>query len=230
MKKIMFNDRYNLTESVLSGKKTMTRRLIKTPRIFKGEDVNGYWVYRSALTNEICEICMKDYDDMAIEGGQIFPKYNIDEVVAIAQSYKTIADNHPDVDTFILNVSKAHNIEMYDAHKLPGWTNKMFVKAELMPRHIKITDIYPQKLQDISDEDCLKEGIFQMPDGGNFKPFAFYDNLIKVKNNIEGVTFGYYKDFDTPKEAFANLIDCTSGKGTWDNNAYVFVYAFELIY
>ena len=33
----MFNDRYNLTKSVLSGKKTMTRRLIKTPRIFKGK-------------------------------------------------------------------------------------------------------------------------------------------------------------------------------------------------
>lgn len=31
MKKIMFNDRYGLTWSVLKGKKTMTRRLFKAP-------------------------------------------------------------------------------------------------------------------------------------------------------------------------------------------------------
>ena len=29
MKKIMFNDRYGLTQAVLDGRKTMTRRIIK---------------------------------------------------------------------------------------------------------------------------------------------------------------------------------------------------------
>jgi len=32
MKKIMFNDRYGLTESVLSGRKTQTRRIITCPK------------------------------------------------------------------------------------------------------------------------------------------------------------------------------------------------------
>lgn len=35
--------------------------------------------------------------------------------------------------------------------------------------------------------------------------------------------------FDTPREAFAALIDKVSGKGTWESNPYVFVYEFELI-
>ena len=35
--------------------------------------------------------------------------------------------------------------------------------------------------------------------------------------------------FNTPREAFAHLIDKVSGKGTWDKNPYVFVYDFELV-
>lgn len=40
---------------------------------------------------------------------------------------------------------------------------------------------------------------------------------------------GEYKLFDTPREAFASLIDRVSGKGTWDRNPFVFVYDFELV-
>lgn len=33
---------------------------------------------------------------------------------------------------------------------------------------------------------------------------------------------------DTPRQAYKNLIDRISGRGTWDLNPYVFVYNFEL--
>ena len=36
MKKIMFNDRYGLTQAVLERKKTMTRRIVNYPKKFKG--------------------------------------------------------------------------------------------------------------------------------------------------------------------------------------------------
>lgn len=36
MKKIMFNDRYGLTQAVLEGRKTMTRRIMTQPKKFKG--------------------------------------------------------------------------------------------------------------------------------------------------------------------------------------------------
>lgn len=34
---------------------------------------------------------------------------------------------------------------------------------------------------------------------------------------------------DTPREAFAALIDKVSGKGTWESNPYVWAYEFELM-
>lgn len=88
------------------------------------------------------------------------PKYKVGEVVAIAQSYM-------DVDQFHRKGKNAAYLEYLDSilpelKLYPGWGNKMFVKADLMPHHIKITGIKVERLQDISDEDCLKEGIIHV--------------------------------------------------------------------
>lgn len=45
MKKIMFNDKYGLTQAVLDDRKTQTRRVIKCPREFKGEWVAGFNIH-----------------------------------------------------------------------------------------------------------------------------------------------------------------------------------------
>lgn len=94
----------------------------------------------------------------------------------------------------------------------------MFVRADLMLHQIQITDISIQKLQNISDEDCLKEGIYEYSGDDTFPSSVFYEF---EGNKDDG--------FDTPREAFSALIDKVSGKGTWDSNPYVFVYEFKLI-
>ena len=143
--------------------------------------------------------------------------------MAIAQSYKDIFSAF----------SQCHNPQLNISVKNPtdtaGWTNKMFVKPEFMPHQIRITKVRIERLQDISDEDCLAEGIERLPKGGGLKPYGFYDKSIKVKSKEEGVHYGSYRSFDTPREAYAFLIDKVSGKGTWDSNPYVWVYDFELV-
>ena len=205
MKKIMFNDKYHLTEAVLDGKKTQTRRVITYPKKFHGIDVCGYYVYRRATDGVITEVCMYDENESSIDEGQILPKYGIDEVVAVAQCYNDFYD-----DTY--------NPTLFPEGK--GWENKMFVKAELMPNRIRITDIRVEKLQDISDEDCLKEGIVKKWHAPACKDY-YYVPGVEVKS-VEDV-------YDTAKEAFAALIDKVSGKGTWERNPFVFVYDFELV-
>lgn len=127
--------------------------------------------------------------------------YKVGEVVAIAQSYNTIGKTQ--YDKF--------------GNGVPGNSNKMFVKADLLPHHIKITDVKVERLQSISDADILKEGVWQ-----------FYDDkdLFYVSKNI-----GYAPEvaFPTAREAFWYLIDKISGKGTWESNPLVAVYSFELV-
>ena len=78
----------------------------------------------------------------------------------------------------------------------------MFVKADLMPHHIKITGIKVERLQDISDEDCLKEGIVRQEVISDESPFLYaYDAFLNGDNKYFASCW-----FKTPKEAFAVLI------------------------
>lgn len=200
MKKIMFNDKYGLTKAVLEGRKTQTRRNF-TLALHKKE-VGGALVEVSPT-----KVYFEDgkwkfiYDDYAFLLPKInYPKYKIGEVVAVAQKYE---------DIFSTPIEFRKGI---------GWKNKMYVSADLMPNLIRITDVRIQRLQDISDEDCLKEGIEKMITGCEYYQYSFYDENKSLWHN-----------YKTPREAFAHLIDKVSGKGTWDSNPYVFVYDFELV-
>lgn len=212
-KKIMFNDKYSLTQAVLDGRKTMTRRIIKCPETYKGRPVKGLRITGSKdirlavemlVYNEECD----DFVPMYIQS-----RYEIGEVIAVAQSYESLGMN-PEIA-----LNDKDGIGFYTKTKFaPGWKNKMFVRADLMPHHIRITNIKIERLQDISDKDCLKEGIYKGQCGSADTHFmdAYY-----YKGDIQ--------PYCTPREAFAALIDKVSGKGTWESNPYVFAYEFELI-
>ena len=210
-KKIMFSDKYGLTQAVLEGRKTQTRRIMNP----QPEDCStvhrwyksAYWKDKpmSLIVNEdgsvYCEFC--GYG-AKLEGGSIFRlPYKVGEIVAVAQSYNSFYNDECNPNLFPNGA---------------GWTNKMYVKPELMPHQIRITNVRAEQLQDISDEDCLKEGIIKGQCGSADTHFmdAYY-----VPNDKQ--------PYCTPQDAYEILIDKVSGKGTWERNPYVFVYDFELV-
>ena len=194
MKKIMFDDRFDLTKGVLHHTKTMTRRIVE---FANGFDYKSVQKLDMVLDDKTGHVVIKD-------GAAVVARslYNVGEVVAIAQAYKDIFKD-------------AYHIGLYG--RTAGWTNKLFVKASHMPHHIKITGVIVEHLQNITEEDCSKEGIRKWDHDYNPFPPA-YDFVNSPKSCYE-----------TAREAFATLIDLVSGKGTWDSNPLVWVYSFELI-
>lgn len=193
MKKIMFNNRYGLTQAVLEGRKTQTRRI----------------AYIGSLPRLDFGICVKpkNFGRATFSYGGVnisHSRYCIGEEVAVAQAYRELVSeagfNEAEINK--LRISK-------------GWTNKMFVKADLMPHRIRITDIRAERLQDISEEDCLAEGIVDFESRINKAHFYSITD--------ESATYG------TAKKPYSLLIDKIAGKGTWKRNPYVFVYEFELV-
>lgn len=217
MKKIMFNDKNGLTQAVLEGRKTQTRRIITYPKTFKGKNVCGLWVYRWKVDGAITEICMYDEDEISIDGGQILPKYKVGEIVAVAQSYRDCGGvNEEGVPMWEIISSKVGGTNA-------GWSNKMFVRAELMPHRVRITDVRVERLQDISDECCLKEGVVKDTCKTYFNGYTVKFSLDQYNNILSS------EWFRTPREAFAHLINKVSRKDVWVENPYVFVYDFELV-
>lgn len=138
--------------------------------------------------------------------------YKVGEVVAIAQPYCDIVDKSKELRDVVLDEIGVPTRE-YEA----GFYNKMFVRSDLMPHHIRITDVKVELLNEITPDDCIKEGIkdYSMP---TEKRYGYSD---LERENIVA--------FRTPRKAFAALIDRVSGKGVWDSNPWVFVYEFELV-
>lgn len=198
MKKMMFNDRYGLTQAVIEGRKTVTRRIVSQPFFTLAWDERG-----DTLVYE------NDFGDFIDIRRSRYCPYKLGEVVAVAQRYGSFL--HPN------NGVIEHNYQT-TACASKGWDNKMFVRADLMPPQIQITDLRIERLQDIPKDDCFKEGIRTS--------FSEYLGLDK---------YGYIDDkgtglwFNSPREAFASLIDKISGKGTWKRNPFVWRIEFKLV-
>ena len=215
MKKIMFNDKLSLTKAVLDGRKTQTRRIVSQSLIDKYEE----WY------DDVCSIAMPSGSTIETLRDWLLRKhtrYRAGEVVAVAQSYCSIAEELENSNNatcaahYEKNVQKASEYISWMEH--PGFNNKMFVAADMMIHQIRITDVRVERLQDISDECCLKEGIQKMLTGCEYYQYSFYDN-----------DKGLWNNYKTPREAFAHLLNKVSRKDVWNENPYVFVYDFELV-
>ena len=198
MKKIMFNDKYGLTEAVLAKRKTQTRRIIPS-----ADHENRRYEGTLKVRNTLGQIgLLALFNDV-----RVFSAYYIGEEVAISQSYRAILEKS--------NVYPNAN----ELKELPGYRNKMFVRAEDMPHHIRIPKIRIERLQDISDKDCLAEGIEVFPDR---KICEYGFRFVKGEALL-------WIGADSLRQVYASLIDKVSGNGTWESNPYVFVYDFRLI-
>ena len=102
MKKIMFNDKYSLTQAVLDGRKTMTRRVCKYDRPNETYDIVFPVFEPNDYDNDGNIVSPLNYafgwkNDKGDFTGWNIPKYKVGEVVAIAQSYGDCG-NMPDYE------------------------------------------------------------------------------------------------------------------------------------
>lgn len=219
MRKIMFNDRYDLTLKVLSGQKTQTRR----------EAYDKPMQYEPRIGYE-------DGHLILLDGWFRVAKslYREGEEVAVAQCYEDA----------ILSVgeeewNKLHKWYCIDNLRArPGLHNKMFVRADLMPHRIRIKSIKAERLQNISTEDCLKEGLDE-DCGEGIHPYWWHidpnrhEDWRKISDEVARHGFDRHGKpctffWETAQSAYKALIDRLD-KTMWERNPWVFVYDFELI-
>jgi len=211
MKKIMFSERYGIEQSVLARRKNMTRRIINGDfEDVKAYHANGGWHFIADT---------KDGDSVEVK-----PTYEVGETIAISQSYETLANSRYCSELRMMDTPTTFKKDFCGK----GWGNKMFVKAEYMPHRIRITNIKLERLQDISEEDAMREGVFKYDkpplhhEADIFAPWA--PHVRPYKWDSDNLIYRC-----TARYAFAYLIDKISGGGTWKRNPWVFAYEFELV-
>jgi len=187
-KGIMFTEA--IFNAVIEGRKTQTRRIVKPqPHDF-------YIPNKLSIPRET-----------SIDGAQgkssrkFKPRYKLGEKVFIKEPYQYVGSPDAGIKYKYDNDSEI-NFIVGDL-----WKNKLFMPAKYARYFIEITGVRCERLQDISDEDCLSEGIVKTID-----MVLRFDDI-----------------FNTPQQAYAALINKINGKGTWESNPYVWVYSFRLV-
>lgn len=201
----MFSDRFCLTQAVIEDRKKMTRRIIPASILAKVPDYQEEY-----YENTLDSLSFTDALTNMLFVEKLFKSVlQVGDVVAVAQSYHSLNRMG-----YLAPEWLDHTCE-----DSPGYENKMFVDAKLMPHRIQITGARVERLQDISDDDCMKEGIMKKSSFPRKKslPYCF-----------PGGKHEWSHSFSTPRKAYAALMDKISGKGTWERNPYVIVYSFGL--
>lgn len=139
------------------------------------------------------------------------PRYEVGEIVTIKQCYCYVYGENKE----FLESKVSKDFLINEIFTSAGWRNKMFVKNELMPHQIRITSVKKCRLQDLTNEECLREGIETM-----------------FLKSMEIVFYFRYSNsflYQTEKQAFADLINKLNGKGYWESNPEGYAYEFELV-
>ena len=197
-----------LFNSTIKELKEQTRRIINDKTL---EKLDEYWSWREfALSQQTFGVSVEP--DATIS----FARYKVGEILYLKEPY--IRTNH----TIYKYSEDKNTIEKLRL----DWQNKLFMPEKYARYFIEITDVRCERLQDISDDDCLKEGIVEAECISERHFEMVYENgLNSIKSNNGFLLI----QSNTPKEAYAALIDKINGKGTWESNPFVWVYDYKLL-
>ena len=197
MNGIMFTE--PLFHAVIEGRKTQTRRIIKPQP--DDEGLHDHTKFPMSFHPSYNMVGFWGTVEETGESKQFNPRYKLGDTVYLKEPYYEF-----DLETILYKYRGDFVGDAHDSQKNMVWENKLFMPAKYARYFIEITGVYVERLQDISDEDCLREGIL-----------------------LSDIDKPPHYDFDTPQEAYAALINNINGEGTWDRNPYVWVYDFKLV-
>lgn len=221
-KPILFNT--PMIQAILNGSKTQTRRVIKEQfkeckhHLF----VEANWKNESSdfvINDEgyaYCKLCGNGVNDSNNFKGVKCPYGKIGDVLWVRETfvqYPVVGKNSTETET------------EYKADESPikfRWKPGIHMPKEACRLFLKIKDIRVERLQDISEQDAICEGVIKdikLPIA-DFKTKMLYRNYYKKSESV---------GCEDSRSSFMTLWKSINGEESWCSNPYVWVIEFERI-
>ena len=178
-----------MVQAILENRKTMTRRTHGLEKI--NGCTNAWEIETSKLTRIFYFQGKSDYQ-------LAFPRYNVGDHIWVRETFfdtrkwkhAPLFAESPDF------IYKADEDAFIGEHK---WKPSLFMPKEAARIWLEVTKVRCEILQEISNEDCVSEGI--------------------PASDLQGEEY----------RQFVNLWESINGKDSWLNNPFVFIYEFKRI-
>ena len=203
-----------MVQAILEGRKTQTRRVVK--------GVNDHY-YQSLVNHASGKHTFVMNGNYSPEPKGVIEKKcpfgQVGDVLWIRETWQN-SDN---------NVYYHYKADFTEPGK--GWKPSIFMPKDAARIWLKITNVRVERLNEISDEDAIKEGI-------DFEIFNDESDTFIYRNYLKGKDFYSFSEYgwnfgkeihSAPVASYCSLWEKINGDGSWNANPWVWVIEFERI-
>lgn len=210
-----------MVRALLDGTKTQTRRIVKIQSTTTEPPYlrpDGRYTYTVCEGHAVGEPFPCPY---GIPGDRLWVRENYR--YSLPDSIRYQADG-------AVIITKPPASVVIPNHKLNDWRPSIHMPRWASRLTLEITEIRVQRLQDISEEDAIAEGIecaHRDEDRTFWKNYRFkspHPKRGKVWNPEENQIVNYNRE---PIRSYQSLWESINGPGSWDANPYVWAITFR---
>lgn len=181
-----------MVQAILEGHKTMTRRILKP---------QGISVWQEKMPNG----SQAWFTDVAHKHGHrtMLDMHSIGQKLWVRETWATG------------DVSAIYKADRHDQTPYGGWKSPIHMPRWASRITLEVTAVKIERLWDISEQDCIAEGVVRVLGEDYWVPGLNHPNR----------DFPYLSR-PTPREMYSALWDTINGSGAWLGNPWVAAYTF----
>ena len=207
VKPILFSG--EMVRAILEGRKTQTRRIVKMRdgSLMQDDDLSTH------LDNSFD--CVMDFTKTYPYWQKLNCPYgNINDVLWVRETFQETTWLHPSDENYGYIYKASENGREWAANdERWKWKPSLFMPKSACRLFLKITKIRIERLQDISEQDAISEGI-----DSEFDTYLDYE---------QKETLGSYYLLSA-RDSYESLWAKINGQDSWDENPFVWVISFEI--
>ncbi len=208
-KPILFNT--EMVQAILDGRKTQTRRIIKS------RHESGRFAICKNIDGQVEQICSLGWDEENVEKDIICPYGHPGDALWVRETWQITDFLHPEDENYGYIYKASENGRAWENNDDEWkWKPSIHMPKEACRLFLKIKDIRLERLQDISEEDAIAEGVEKIADYGN-TGYKLYTEPDAAYSDIDAVY------------SFESLWQSLNGPDSWEANPWVWVISFKCI-
>lgn len=183
-----------MVQAILEGRKTMTRRICKHKLDDRG----------ARLTDQL-----EDW-----HGNKIKQPIEVGDIVWVRETFAEFSGIEPQV-SYVYKADKLFDTPAKEHLCDNKWKPSLFMPKQACRIWLEVTNVRLERLQDISEEDAIAEGVERVP----LEPF-----VLRYRDYT-----GLEDYWDNAKSSFHTLWIAINGATSWQENPWVWVYEFKQV-
>lgn len=203
----------DMVNAILEGRKKQTRRVVKVQETQQGlmmpyncHGIKGF-VDPEQLANSNRAFVQS-----------INPYGSIGDVLWVRETWQETIWMHPSDENYGYIYKASENGQAWASTEEFKWKPSIYMPKAACRLKLKITNVRAERLQDISEQDAIYEGVRQITAHNDKKRHLGWNNYFDSEKNGFEILFSPKKSFETLWESI---------NGNWETNPWVWVVEFE---